>query len=293
MTLAVWGISVLTLALSSVAQELPVYVFTSQTLYNERGDILHGDGASAPGERALVLILEAESGVFPPALNGEPDALNPVMPGGMTGIGNLISPSLVEPGRFAVSLTGPRPAAGTVFFARAYNLSDTADSLYYKDSDTMTIVQDELVTYDAQFPSEWTHIDVSRDTDGDQLPDWWEHLHFLGATNAVADDLVANQENTVLQAYIAGLDPTDELSSFFIEAEKGVGLSGETVHVLRWPSVEGRVYDIYYSTNLVDGVFLPLAGAENLVASPDWNLFTNQAPITTDSVYYRAIVRME
>jgi hypothetical protein len=88
----------------------------------------------------------------------------------------------------------------------------------------------------------------SLDSDGDGIPDWWENLYFGGPINAVTNAMCANGINTVLQAYIAGFDPTDtdarfELSGYWNE--------------LWWDSVSGRVYGVHWTTNLLDG-FQPL-----------------------------------
>jgi len=68
-------------------------------------------------------------------------------------------------------------------------------------------------------------------------------------TNAVA----ANGVNTVLEAYIAGLNPTNPASLF----EAALTNQSQTGFVVRWNAVSGRVYSVYGSTTLPDG-FQPL-----------------------------------
>ena len=70
------------------------------------------------------------------------------------------------------------------------------------------------------------------DTDADSIPDWWEQKYFSGVTNAVP-----SEEN--LQAYIAGLTPLDrfEISGF----------------PLQWEGQPGRLYSVWFSTNLTVG----------------------------------------
>jgi PKD repeat protein len=47
------------------------------------------------------------------------------------------------------------------------------------------------------------------DADDDGLPDEWENQYFGGSTNANPHALAANGVNTILEAYVAGLNPTN------------------------------------------------------------------------------------
>ncbi len=87
------------------------------------------------------------------------------------------------------------------------------------------------------------------DTDGDGIPDWWEQLYFGGATNASPMTTVSNGVNTVLDAYIAGLNPTNPASYFELSDLRG--------NILEWTTATGRVYTVYWSSNLIHG-FQPL-----------------------------------
>lgn len=92
------------------------------------------------------------------------------------------------------------------------------------------------------------------DSDADGLPDWWEEQYFGGATNAQSSASAANGINTIYEAYIAGLDPTDPDAIFSVS-----GLSPlSSQSTLQWQSVSGRVYSIYWTTNLLNG-FEPAA----------------------------------
>ena len=81
------------------------------------------------------------------------------------------------------------------------------------------------------------------DADGDQLPDAWEQRYF-GNTLANPGDPALNGINTVLQCYIAGLNPTDP------NAHLALSL---TDNELRWEPSTGRLYRIYWSSNLLSG----------------------------------------
>lgn len=91
---------------------------------------------------------------------------------------------------------------------------------------------------------------VDRDRDG--LTDGWEQRYFLNPTNANPAAGCSNGVNTVLQAYISGLDPNDPNSKFLTSA-----LRSPTSNVLGWNATSGRVYSIYWATNLLEG-FHPL-----------------------------------
>jgi hypothetical protein len=85
------------------------------------------------------------------------------------------------------------------------------------------------------------------DSDADGISDDWERQH---GGNQNPDTVCSNGVNTILQAYVAGLDPKNPNSKFATAILPG--------SVLQWPGVSGRVYSVYYSTNLLNG-FQPLA----------------------------------
>jgi hypothetical protein len=91
------------------------------------------------------------------------------------------------------------------------------------------------------------------DYDGDGLPNEWEVRYFGNIVRAVSTAICSNGFNTILDAYIAGLDPNDQSSKFLASAFR----SPTSENVLQWQGVSGRVYSVYYSTNLLSG-FQPL-----------------------------------
>lgn len=87
------------------------------------------------------------------------------------------------------------------------------------------------------------------DSDGDGIPDWWEDIHFGGPTNAVAEALAANLRNTVLETYIANLDPHDPEADFQIDwIARPIG---EGVRI-EWSGASGRVYSVHRATDPAD-----------------------------------------
>jgi PKD repeat protein/peptidoglycan/xylan/chitin deacetylase (PgdA/CDA1 family) len=86
------------------------------------------------------------------------------------------------------------------------------------------------------------------DDDNDGIPNDWETRHFGGNTNAHPNAMAANGVNTLIETYIAGLDPTNPASVFTVS---------NSWNSLRWNAASGRVYSVYRSTNLLNG-FQPL-----------------------------------
>ncbi len=91
------------------------------------------------------------------------------------------------------------------------------------------------------------------DLDGDGLPDWWEAQHFGGSTNANPSALASNSVNTVWETYVAGLDPTSPTNRL----QTSVLCPPSSDPVLRWNSVSGRVYSVWWTSNLLSS-FQPL-----------------------------------
>jgi predicted acyl esterase len=118
------------------------------------------------------------------------------------------------------------------------------------------------------------------DTDGDGIPDSWEMLYYGGATNANPNATASNGVNTVLQAYIAGLDPTDPDALF--------EMSGLQNNVLFWSGVSGRVYTVYWTSNL-------LSGFQTLEANVPWtgSVFTDSTHSAEQKGFYKIEVKVE
>jgi PKD repeat protein len=121
------------------------------------------------------------------------------------------------------------------------------------------------------------------DADDDGLPDEWENQYFGGSTNAHPHALAANGVNTILEAYVAGLNPTN--SEKFLSSVLRPPASGS---ILQWNAASGRVYSVYWTTNLLGG-FQPLE--TNLV----WpqNSWTDTVHSAEDGGFYRVKVQLQ
>ncbi len=114
------------------------------------------------------------------------------------------------------------------------------------------------------------------DSDGDGILDDWERQH---GGNQNPEQTCSNGVNTVRQAYIAGLDPNDPTDFFEVS---------NVWNVLGWPSVSGRVYSVYWATNLLDG-FQPLE------ANIPWTAgsFIDTNTPSSEQMFYKIEVRFD
>jgi len=121
------------------------------------------------------------------------------------------------------------------------------------------------------------------DADDDGIPDEWENQYFGGSTNAHPHALAANGVNTVLEAYVAGLNPTN--SEKFLSSVLCPPASGR---ILQWNAASGRVYSVYWATNLLGG-FQPL---ETNILWPQ-NSWTDTLHSAEDGGFYKIKVQMQ
>jgi hypothetical protein len=99
----------------------------------------------------------------------------------------------------------------------------------------------------------WANFQAAAgDTDGDGIPDTWEQQYYGGATNANASAIAANGINTVLESYVADLNPTNANSTLKIAVNPL-----NPGKVVSWLNASGRVYAVYWTTNLLNS-FAPL-----------------------------------
>ena len=158
------------------------------------------------------------------------------------------------------------------------NWGDSTKAATATDLDGNPRIVDSFVdmgAYEYQIP-----ISASpSDRDNDRIDDDWEILHFGG--NGTPGFICSNGVNTLLEAYIAGLDPNDPDAAFLTSIHRV-----PTEAVLVWNAISGRVYSVYWSTNL-------LSGFQSLETNIPWT----RASFTNHSVfpcgYYRINVQME
>jgi len=81
------------------------------------------------------------------------------------------------------------------------------------------------------------------DHDRDSLPNSWETQYSGGSTGANPNAMASNGVNTLLETYIAGLNPNDANATFSLNS----------LEPLKWNAVTGRIYTIYWASNLLSG----------------------------------------
>jgi len=125
------------------------------------------------------------------------------------------------------------------------------------------------------------------DVDADNLSDDWE-IHFFadletsdGTGNADGDTLTDGQEE------IAGSDPTDSNSVFTVSED---GVQTGDGFIIRWPSVNGRLYSVDSRTNLLTDVWSNIES--NIAPTPLLNTYTVQTG-SAETLFNRVRIRKE
>ena len=129
--------------------------------------------------------------------------------------------------------------------------------------------------------------DGTLDTDADGLPDWWEESWFSGRDTAEGDADADQDGMDNRTEFVAGTSPVDAASRLFLW---GHADDQTSAFVGRWPSVENRTYTVWITDDLGGKPFELYA--ENIDATPPFNVFTNDSP-TGSAVYYRIGVRIK
>ncbi len=95
----------------------------------------------------------------------------------------------------------------------------------------------------------------------DDLPDVWQVQYFgLDNTNAFPDADADGTGQNNLYKYIAGLNPTNPASIFAITAFT----TAPSTRQIHFSSVQGRVYSLKYTTNIVNGTWSTVAGQADI-----------------------------
>lgn len=248
----------------------PLYVGNAVPVLDPWGNPMAGSNDPAlADQRARVEIRFAPDGIaFPPAVDGSPHPLNPLLDStnGVAGIGQ--NTSAADSGLFGVALS-ERPPAGTRIFARVFNAPTIEEATFYADSTPVAVpAQGHTLTlvFGPTLPLD------PNDDDGDGLNNSWERLLGTDPTNPDSDgDGMSDYEE-----WRAGTDPLDAKSNLsFREVAREQGTPGPldatdvtTIRVV-WQAVPGKTYQLQHAAMLADGHEFTDIGGEMLAADDE------------------------
>ncbi len=173
-----------------------------------------------------------------------------------------------------------RAAGGGAFSDRSV-LPESTETFLDQALDTDTLYEYRVRAENTEGTSDWSNVAAAffenGDIDGDGLPNGWENLYYSGPTSIDPDSPSANPARTVRDMYIAGLDPTDPQAEFRLI---------HTGNRLLWPGASGRVYTIYWSSNLLDGFQL-------LETNLNGSAYTDETHNADGSAFYKIDVQVK
>ncbi|HMO05554.1 MAG TPA: thrombospondin type 3 repeat-containing protein [Kiritimatiellia bacterium] len=213
-----------------------------QAVSNEFGQILPGTGTE-PG--ALIQILGANAGVFPPATNGAPHPSNPVLRESRIGTG--VDPSAGPLGKASDVIAVSRSVTNTIV-ARIFNKPTIEESSFYTDSQLYNVP-----VFGGTYGTFWivasqttNEVDTT-DHDADGLSRSWEMSYGTDAANPDSDNDGMMDGHEILAGTDA-LDPASLLLMVEIKPASGGNL------LMTWDSVPGKTYQLEYTTNSLTDV---------------------------------------
>lgn len=240
---------------SGAELNVPLHFGMSQGVLDENQHLLEGT-ATMPG--ALIQILGAANGVYPPSDDGSPDLNNPVLM--EVHIGEGIDPSVGSLGKAAGSVMINRYQSGGMV-ARIFNRPTREDASFYTDSQIYT---NSTTTYGIfMIVATQTDQPIDRDDDdGDSLVNSWEKSLGTDPNNMDSDgDGVGDYQET-----LAGTSALD--SGDYLAMVEMIPLAGGALRV-EWDAVPGKSYQLQIAVkNLTD---------------PSLEFVDINAPVTADS----------
>jgi len=132
------------------------------------------------------------------------------------------------------------------------------------------------------------NLTVLADADSDGLPDEWENVHGLNATDPADALLDADGDGHAnLQEYLAGTDPTNALSELGIDSVALI--NGATEVALRFQAVSNRTYTVQTREAVERGLWNRVA---DIVATPTNHIVEISDPVAMPSngqKFYRVV----
>jgi hypothetical protein len=100
---------------------------------------------------------------------------------------------------------------------------------------------------------------IPADSDDDGISDQWESLYFGSTTGAVASADADSDGADNLTEYISGHNPTNSDSVFEVTTFSPPAANGADV-IITWTAITGRIYNVDWNDNLLDGSFTTISG---------------------------------
>ena len=127
----------------------------------------------------------------------------------------------------------------------------------------------------------------SYDSDADGMPDFWELENFGNITIAVATNNPDSDTFENLDEYTAGTNPNDDQSLLRITQSETIKNGAFTQTTLHWDAMEDRIYNILWTTNLVEG--FNAIGFSDISYPIDYFIINNES----DKSFYKINVRLD
>jgi glycosidase len=131
---------------------------------------------------------------------------------------------------------------------------------------------DDVRIYDTALSASQIAQLYNTDSIGDGIANRWRQQYFgngsmTGATTCATCDFDGTGQNNLFK-YVTGLDPTDPTSVFYLQIASVTNQTAQQ-NLLFNPLASGREYTPQYSTDLVNGVWMPLVGYSGPVTNGD------------------------
>lgn len=257
------------------AQNAPLAFESAAPIVNEFGQVLPG---SADGGGALVQLLAAPNGIYPPDISGQPHPSNAVL--AVTHIGAGTAPSLGNSGLVSGAVILNR-AQATRLFARVFNRETLALSSFYGDSAIYTNPTAIYGMFLFNLAATTQALD-SADDDGDGLNNSWEKSYGADKNNPDTDgDGVADGDEH--RAGTGLLDDESYLAMIRLRPAAGGAM------LVEWDSVAGKRYQVQVATP--DPVY-DVATYSNITAVLEATTNTLSATLTNAFYHPRQFFRV-
>ncbi len=130
-------------------------------------------------------------------------------------------------------------------------------------------------------------VKLIKDTDGDQLPDYWELLYFGNLTTANGTSDSDGDGMSDYDEYVAGTDPLDPNSSMRFSGCGG-GQTGPLGFTVTWSSSTNRLYSIEWTKDLMTNFVVLVT---NISGTPPRNEYFHES--AESNAFYRVIMQSE